>query len=150
CGVRVQRPSQPISNQYLCSLALLVFKDQARGQRLIRSSVLLKFLLSHFIQHLSCSRYFGHSLANFGSKVKIEVSARSYLDCLGGLPSFSKEAYWCTIRYRLAERSQHARPRLLDTRSVARRTFQNFLVPSRSHWTVMVASYTLQVLRSKK
>ncbi|VUZ44055.1 unnamed protein product, partial [Hymenolepis diminuta] len=47
CGVRVQRPPQPISNQYLCSLALSVFKDQTRRQRLIRSSVRLKFSLSH-------------------------------------------------------------------------------------------------------
>ncbi|VUZ51886.1 unnamed protein product [Hymenolepis diminuta] len=41
CGVRVQRPPQPISNQYPCSLALFVYKGQARGQRLIRSSVRL-------------------------------------------------------------------------------------------------------------
>ncbi|VUZ49100.1 unnamed protein product, partial [Hymenolepis diminuta] len=42
CGVRVQRPPLPISNQYPCSLALFVFKNQAPGQRLIRSSVRLK------------------------------------------------------------------------------------------------------------
>ncbi|VUZ51585.1 unnamed protein product, partial [Hymenolepis diminuta] len=43
CGVHVQGPLQPISNQYSCSLALLVFKDQAPGQHLIKSSVCLKF-----------------------------------------------------------------------------------------------------------
>ncbi|VUZ48867.1 unnamed protein product, partial [Hymenolepis diminuta] len=44
CGVCVQRPPQPISNQYSCSFELLVFEDQARGQRLTRSSVRLKFI----------------------------------------------------------------------------------------------------------
>ncbi|VUZ53330.1 unnamed protein product, partial [Hymenolepis diminuta] len=44
CGVRVQRPPQPISNQHLCSLALFAFKDQACGQRLIRSFIRLKIL----------------------------------------------------------------------------------------------------------
>ncbi|VUZ45102.1 unnamed protein product, partial [Hymenolepis diminuta] len=47
CGVRVQRPPQPISNRYPCSLALFVSRAQAHGERLIRSSVRLKFLLSH-------------------------------------------------------------------------------------------------------
>ncbi|VUZ54011.1 unnamed protein product [Hymenolepis diminuta] len=48
CGVSVQRPPQPISSQYPCSSALFVFEDQARGQRLIRSSVhIVKFLLPH-------------------------------------------------------------------------------------------------------
>ncbi|VUZ53368.1 unnamed protein product [Hymenolepis diminuta] len=87
CGVRVQRPPQPISNQYPCSSALLVFNDQSRGQRLIRRSVRLKFLLSHLIEHLSCSRYFGSSLANFGRKFIMEDSARRYPDCLGELQS---------------------------------------------------------------
>ncbi|VUZ52695.1 unnamed protein product [Hymenolepis diminuta] len=50
CGVRVQRPPQPISNQYPCSLALFAFKDQAREQGFIRSSDRLKFLLSHRLQ----------------------------------------------------------------------------------------------------
>ncbi|VUZ48871.1 unnamed protein product, partial [Hymenolepis diminuta] len=45
--VSLQRPPQPISNQYPCSFELLVFEDQARGQRLTRSSVRLKFLSSH-------------------------------------------------------------------------------------------------------
>ncbi|VUZ40445.1 unnamed protein product, partial [Hymenolepis diminuta] len=49
---------------------------------------------------LSCSRYFGYSLANFGSKFIIEDSARRYPDCLGGLARYSKKAYWCSIRYR--------------------------------------------------
>ncbi|VUZ43790.1 unnamed protein product [Hymenolepis diminuta] len=43
-GVRQQRPHQPIINQYPCSLALFVHKDQGRGQRLTRSSVRLKFI----------------------------------------------------------------------------------------------------------
>ncbi|VUZ39427.1 unnamed protein product, partial [Hymenolepis diminuta] len=46
CGVREQRPPQPISNQYPCSLAWFVFK----GRGFIRSSVRLKFLLSHRLQ----------------------------------------------------------------------------------------------------
>ncbi|VUZ40955.1 unnamed protein product [Hymenolepis diminuta] len=96
----MQRPPQPISNQYPCSLALFAFKDQACRQRLIRSSVRLKFLLSHLIHKLSCSHYCGRSLANFRSKFIIDNSARRRLDCLGGLPSFSKKAYWCSIRYR--------------------------------------------------
>ncbi|VUZ55761.1 unnamed protein product, partial [Hymenolepis diminuta] len=50
CGVRVLRPPQPIRNQYPWSLALFLSKGQARGQRLIRSSVRLKFLLSHHLQ----------------------------------------------------------------------------------------------------
>ncbi|VUZ48531.1 unnamed protein product, partial [Hymenolepis diminuta] len=47
CGARLQRPPQPISSHCPYSLALFVFKDRARGQRLIRSSVRLKFFLSH-------------------------------------------------------------------------------------------------------
>ncbi|VUZ49793.1 unnamed protein product, partial [Hymenolepis diminuta] len=62
-------------------IALFVFKDHTRRQRLIRSSVHSKFLLSRLIQTLSCSRYFWSSLANFGSKLIIEDSARGHLDC---------------------------------------------------------------------
>ncbi|VUZ51290.1 unnamed protein product, partial [Hymenolepis diminuta] len=51
-------------------------------------------------QHLSRSPYFGKSLANFGSKLIIEDSARRHLDCLGGLPSCSKMAYLCSISYK--------------------------------------------------
>ncbi|VUZ57073.1 unnamed protein product, partial [Hymenolepis diminuta] len=83
------RPPQPISNQYPCSLALFVFKNQARGQGPIRISVRLKFLLSLLIQSFF-SRYFGRSPAIFGSKFVIEDSARRYLGCLEELPSCSK------------------------------------------------------------
>ncbi|VUZ40006.1 unnamed protein product, partial [Hymenolepis diminuta] len=93
CGVLVERSPHPISSQYPCGLALLVFKGQVRGQRLIRSSVRLKFLPSHLIRSSAHSRYFGSSLANFGSKFVIDDSARRYLDCLGGLRSCSKRAY---------------------------------------------------------
>ncbi|VUZ52401.1 unnamed protein product [Hymenolepis diminuta] len=51
CGFRLQKPPQPINSHYPCSLALFVFKDQARGQRLIRSSLqMITFLLSHLIR----------------------------------------------------------------------------------------------------
>ncbi|VUZ47873.1 unnamed protein product, partial [Hymenolepis diminuta] len=90
CGARVQRPPQPISNQYPFTLALFVFKDQGRGQQLIRSSFHLEFLLSHLTRSSVHSRYFGRSLANFGSQFILGDSGRRSLNCLGGLPGCSR------------------------------------------------------------
>ncbi|VUZ53536.1 unnamed protein product [Hymenolepis diminuta] len=59
----------------------------------MRSSVRLKILTSSSHTGLSCSRYFGSSLVNFGSKFIIEDPARRYPDCLGELGSCSKKVY---------------------------------------------------------
>ncbi|VUZ51825.1 unnamed protein product, partial [Hymenolepis diminuta] len=85
------RGLQAISGHYPCALALFVYRNQARGQHLIRSSDTKQLTLS--TPRLSCSHYFGHSLANFGSKLIIEDSTGRCPDCLGGLVSCSKMAY---------------------------------------------------------
>ncbi|VUZ53351.1 unnamed protein product, partial [Hymenolepis diminuta] len=96
CGVCLQRPPQPISNQYPHHLALFVFKDQARGQRPISSSFAIKFLLSYRLQI-----YKPTLLNTFRVLTTLGAadSVRRYLDCLGGLPSCSKRVYLCSIRY---------------------------------------------------
>ncbi|VUZ56578.1 unnamed protein product [Hymenolepis diminuta] len=76
------RGLQAISSHYLRTLALFVYKNRARGQRRIRGSVRLKILTSSSHTELSCSSYFGNSLANFESKFIIEDCARPYSECL--------------------------------------------------------------------